>query len=150
MAALSGLRHEVEIRNLTVILGPNCFGADVPPSPSEFAKALKNIKVTRSLEMLGRDRYLLHDIRAIPRAMAMNIQPVWWKLYPCDLGIDCRGVFTSTYVPAEKPEEVSLRAGQILMDAGSEYYAKLMGFNHICNAMSSEHFNQPEWTGAIR
>ena len=150
MAALSGLRHEVKIRNLIILLHSNCFKADVPPAPPDFAKAFKNIKVTSSLDMFGLDRYLLHDIRAIPRAMAMNIQPVWWKLFPCDLGLDCSGIFASTYVPAKKPVEVSVQAGQILMDAGIEYYATLMGSKHTCNAMTSEHLDEFDWTGAIR
>ena len=150
MAALSGLRHEVKIRNLIILLHSNCFKADVPPAPPDFAKAFENIKVTSSLDMFGLDRYLLHDIRAIPRAMAMNIQPVWWKLFPCDLGLDCSGIFASTYVPAKKPEEVSVQAGQILMDAGIEYYATLMGSKHTCNAMTSEHLDEFDWTGAIR
>lgn len=79
--------------------------------------------------MLGVDTYLLHDVRAIPRALAMNIQPVWSKLYPCDVGLDSRGIFTSTYVPAQTPEEIGLRAGQVLMDAGVEYYARMMARN---------------------
>lgn len=126
LAALSGLRHEVRIRNLSVLLGRNCWGADRLPPPPEFSNALRNIKVIDSLRMLGIDKYLLCDTREIPRALAMNIQPVWWKLHPCDLGFDSRGIFESTYLPAKKPEEVSLQAGQILMDAGVEYYATLM------------------------
>ena len=124
MAALGGLCDEVQIHHLTILLGHDCWAAD--SGPHEFAKVLRNIRVTRTLAILGVDTYLLHGIRAIPRALAMNIQPVWSKLYPCDIGIDTRGVFTSTYVPAKKPEEISLQAGQILMDAGVEYYSRLM------------------------
>lgn len=129
MAALGGLRDEVEIHNLTLLLGHDCWAGG--SGPQEFARTLKNIKVTGCLEMLGVDEYLLHDIRAVPRALSMNIQPVWSKLYPCDIGNDFRGIFTSTYVPAKKPEEISLQADQILIDAGVEYYARLMGFGNL-------------------
>ena len=128
MAALGGLRDEVNINHLTLLLGHDCWGGD--SGPHDFANILRKIKVTRSLEMLGVDTYLLHDIRAIPRALAMNIQPVWSKLYPCDVGLDLRGIFTSAYVPAATPEDTSLRAGQILMDAGVEYYARLIAPAH--------------------
>lgn len=128
-AALGGLRDQVIIRNLDLFLGLNCWAAE--SGPFEFVKALKNIKVTKRLEMVGREKLLLHDIRTIPRALKMNIQPEYSSLYPCDLGIDTRSFFRSTYVPAKKPEEISLQPGQILVDAGIEFYARLMGSNHM-------------------
>ena len=129
MIALCALRDDVQIRNLTILFGHECWEKNW--GPVLFAKSLFKLKVTRSLEILGIDKYLLHDIRAIPRALGMNIQPVWSKLYPCDVGIDFRGIFTSTYVPAETPEEVSLRPDQTLIDAGVEYYARLMDSSHM-------------------
>jgi hypothetical protein len=124
MGALRGLRHEVRVQHLTLFLGHDCF--DLTATPQDFANALKIIKVTKSLEIQGVAAHLLHDIRAIPRAMGMNIQPVWSKLVPCDVGLDQRAMFTSTYVPAKTREETELQAGQTLMDAGVEYYARLM------------------------
>lgn len=124
MAALSGLRNEVGINHLTLLLGQNCL---VPaPGPIHLANALGMLKVRGSLEMMGLDAYLLTDVRAIPRALGMNIQPVWSKLYRCDQCLDTRGIFSSTYVPATCREEAELQAGQTVWDAGVEYYARLM------------------------
>lgn len=124
-AALVGLRDEVQINHLTILLDHSCWATG--SECIEFAFALRNIKVTRSLQILGTNEYLLHDIRSIPRALAMNIQPVWSKLYPSDVfAADTNGVFTSTYVAAKTPEEIDIQPGQQLMDAGVEYYALLM------------------------
>ena len=130
MTALGGLADDVHIKHLTLLLGHDCWLAE--SGPHDFGKVLRKIKVMETLEMFGVDTYLLHDIRAIPRALAMNIQPVWSKLYPCDVGLDARGIFASTYVPAKSPEETGLQNGQILMDAGVEYYARLMAPNQDC------------------
>lgn len=125
MAALNGLRDDVYIDHLILRLGHDSWELG-DSEPHDFGKALRKMKIKKSFEMLGMDTYLLHDIRAIPRALSMNIQPIWSKLYPCDMGLGARGVFTSIYVPAETPEETGLQAGQILIDAGVEYYARLM------------------------
>ena len=116
---LTRMRHEISVDHLRLEFHPFCFGGIT--KPEDFAAALGHLKVNKTMTMSGVD-YLWEegDMRAIPRSLKMNIQPITSVFIPRNNGLQYprMGCFLSTYKLAKNVQEITSVVGGGLIDPG--------------------------------
>lgn len=118
-AALEGIRCEFKIENLKVYFRDFCWASK--NGPEDLMNGLRRLQVTRTMKMFGADFHWTENLRAIPRALSMNIIPVGWTFVPGKEDVHFKGFFSCIYHPATTPEELELMEGQTVPDAGHAY-----------------------------
>lgn len=72
-ATLRGLRRRIRAENLVIALQENCWGS--AEELQDFTDALANVQVAKSLDFSGSAFHLHFNMRSIPQALAMKVQP---------------------------------------------------------------------------
>ena len=93
-ATLRGLRRRIRAENLVIALQDNCWGST--EELQDFTDALANVQVAKSFELSGSAFHLYLNMRSIPQALAMKVQPDK-STYQGSTAVDARGYFCDNY-----------------------------------------------------
>ncbi|KAL2055181.1 hypothetical protein ABVK25_004519 [Lepraria finkii] len=130
--ALKALRKPFHVQHLTIIIKPYTFDGHWQRAESRlqsFVHCLSKVKVTKTFTLMGCDTHLEHDVRAFPKYLNMNVQPLDMIFNPRHLEpfpngsfdyVD--GNFACTYEPAKSVNEVVQGRGQYIQDPFTEYH----------------------------
>ncbi|KAL8978931.1 MAG: hypothetical protein Q9177_006269 [Variospora cf. flavescens] len=102
--ALKDISHPITVTRLRLDLSPFCFLGN--KDLAEFADILKDkIKVTSAFELCGADVHWEWDLRVIPKAMGMKLEPEFIDFRHHSNQHQTHGWFGSLYKPAESDNE---------------------------------------------
>ncbi|KAL8989464.1 MAG: hypothetical protein Q9169_008358 [Polycauliona sp. 2 TL-2023] len=102
--AIKDLRRPIVVKHLRIDFLPFCFVGD--RELAALADALKEkIQVERVFEMTGLDAQWECDLRMMPQALGMNLQPLVCDYKPRDDKQGIQGFFGCSYEPASNPNE---------------------------------------------
>ncbi|KAL8670406.1 MAG: hypothetical protein Q9168_005054 [Polycauliona sp. 1 TL-2023] len=103
--AIKDLKRPIAVKRLRIDFLPFCFVGD--PELASLAEALKEkIHVERVFEMTGLDTHWECDLRMMPQALGMKLQPCSRKYRPHDDKEGTQGFFGCNYEPASNRNEI--------------------------------------------
>lgn len=103
--ALRDIQGQMTVAHLRLQLEPFCFVGD--KELAYFAELLaEKIQVTTTFELRGSDiHWLLYDLRLVPKALGMKLEPTAIEFHHHDDEQQTLGWFTSTYTHAQNDNE---------------------------------------------
>ncbi|KAL8782549.1 MAG: hypothetical protein Q9213_005274 [Squamulea squamosa] len=103
--AIKDLSRPIIVKHLRIDFLPFCFLGD--RDLATFADALKDkIRVQRVFEMTGLDLHWECDLRMVPQALGMKLQPLICDYRPHDDSEGIQGFFGCSYEPASNDKEI--------------------------------------------
>ncbi|KAL9008176.1 MAG: hypothetical protein Q9173_006669 [Seirophora scorigena] len=123
--ALKDISHPITVTRLRVDLSPFCFLGN--KDLAEFADVLKDkLKVTSTFELCGADVHWEWDLRVIPKAMGMKLEPTVIDFRHHSVQQQAHGWFGSLYNPAQSENErlgLDAEGKELEIRDGKYYYA---------------------------
>ncbi|KAI4244688.1 MAG: hypothetical protein L6R40_002892 [Gallowayella cf. fulva] len=102
--ALKDLNRPITVKHLRIDFLPFCFVGD--PDLAAFAAALKEkVRVERVFEMTGLDVHWECDLRMVPKALGMKLEPLVCDYIPHNDKKDIPGFFGCSYEPDSNEDE---------------------------------------------